>query len=130
MCALAPPQRSSNYYIDVFSRRYWQSLETEAAAKAEALLAKAAAIRARNLAYENGVHGRGNQRSMSEQFPERSFSGLSGAGSTDEGEEDMAWTDEGEKNNDSSTEEEQGKGEEQVASNGGGDATPEKSKDS
>lgn len=31
---------SSNYYIEVFSRRYWPSLEAEAAAKAEALLAK------------------------------------------------------------------------------------------
>ncbi|CAB1111367.1 unnamed protein product [Ectocarpus sp. CCAP 1310/34] len=64
LCAL---WNSSNYYIEVFSRRYWQSMEAESAAKAEALVVKATMQRERERlrSGEDGIAAGGQMLSAS-----------------------------------------------------------------
>lgn len=71
---------SSNYYIEVFSRRYWQSMEAEAAAKAEALLLKAAKVKQREIARMAGERGE-PRRALSAQYPSNGFDGVWTSGS-------------------------------------------------
>lgn len=117
---------SSNYYIEVFSRRYWQSMEAEAAAKAEALVLKAAKRKAREAARQNG--GKEDPLpAMLEEYPGRSFSGLSTSSSLDER---LAWADAGEDKTDDSPVDDDDE-EDGVEENGSGVDDPEtaKSKD-
>lgn len=79
---------SSNYYIDIFSRRYWQSLEAEAAAKAEALVAKKQAVESQvggaNVAQCTGERGEEEDDEDDEQehLNGRRYSGVSAGGSS------------------------------------------------
>lgn len=93
-----PRERSSNYYIEVFSRRYWQSMEAESAAKAEALLLKAARQREREREGDgDGGGGGGNRRSknLSDKLVGlmSSSSDLSGGGGGGDDDGEMAWGD-------------------------------------
>lgn len=87
---------SSNFYIDVFSRRYWQSVETESAAKAEALVLKAERHKQRQRGGGGGSSSSEGGGLRTEDSFDALLSGSSGggAGGEDDDGEDEAWVDE------------------------------------
>lgn len=112
---------SSNFYIEVFSRRYWQSIEAESAAKAEALLLKAERHRA-GLQTDDSFDG----------LLSASSGGGVGGDVDDDGEGDE-WVDEVddslEEEEDEDLEGSEGEGEGGVEAQGDNGALREKSKD-
>eukprot|EP00752_Nemacystus_decipiens_P006459 g5817.t1 len=135
LCAL---WNSSNFYIDVFSRRYWQSVEAESAAKAEALLLKAERHRERQRQLAGGGCGGSSDGAGGGLRADDNFDGLLSASSGDGagGEGDDGEGDEWAEEVDDSLEEEEDEDlEESEGEAGGGEdegdngAPPEKSKD-
>ena len=91
-----PVLTSSNFYIEVFSRRYWQSIEAESAAKAEALLLKAERHRERQRQHGGGGSGEGGGLRTDDSF-DGLLSASSGGGAgenDDDGGEGDEWADE------------------------------------